>query len=89
MKYTIIICLLFALSNSLKEFNKKFSKEDSLLMDNYVSNIEDSDDSVCNAETKDKCKALPNPEDDQVCCYFEILLMMKWQRKAANLFLMI
>ena len=71
MKYTIIICLLFALSNSLKEFNNKFSKIESLLMGNYVSNIEDK---VCDADTKDKCKALPNLEDDHVCCYYEILL---------------
>ena len=40
MKYTIIICLLFVLSNSLKEFNNKFSKEKSLLRSNYGSNIE-------------------------------------------------
>ena len=71
MKYTIIICLLFVLSNSLKEFNNKFSKEKSLLRENNGLNIEDSEDSVCNAETKDKCKALPITEDNSVCCYFE------------------
>ena len=68
MKYTIIICLLFVLSNSLKEFNNKFSKEKSLLRENNGLNIEDS---VCHAKTKDKCKALPITEDNGVCCYFE------------------
>ena len=69
MKYTIIICLLFVLSNSLKEFNNKFSKEKSLLRSNYGSNIEGPE---CNAETKDECKALEITEDDRVCCYDEI-----------------
>ena len=69
MKYTIIICLLFVLSNSLKEFNNKFSKEKSLLRSNYGSNIEGPE---CNAETKDKCKALNIIEDIRVCCYDEI-----------------
>ena len=68
MKYTIIICLLFVLSNSLKEFSNKFSKEKSLLRENNGLNIEDS---VCDAETKDKCKVLPIIEDNGVCCYFE------------------
>ena len=75
MKYTIIICLLFVLSNSLKEFNNKFSKEESLLRHNYGSSIEDSEeeeeDSVCDAETKDKCKALPSTKDNEICCYYE------------------
>lgn len=71
MKYTIIICFLFVLSNSLKEFNNKFSKEKSLLRHNYGSNIEDSKDSPCNAETKDKCKVLPFTENNKVCCCFE------------------
>ena len=75
MKYTIIICLLFVFTNSLKEFNNKFSKEESLLRHNYGSSIEDSEeeeDSVCDAETKDKCKALPITKDNEICCYYEI-----------------
>ena len=71
MKYTIIICFLFVLSNSLKEFNNKFSKEKSLLRHNYGLNIEDSENSPCNAETKDKCKVLPFTENNEVCCYVE------------------
>ena len=91
MKYTIIICLLFVLSNSLKEFNNKFSKEESLLRHNYGSSIEDSEeeeeeDSVCDAETKDKCKALPSTKDNEICCYYERKANDKTQKEFCDSF---
>ena len=86
MKYTITICLLFVLSNSLKEFNNKFSKEKFLLGYNYDSNIEDSEDSVCNGETKDKCKDLPIIADDSVCCYLEKKINDKMESEGCEVF---
>lgn len=34
-------------------------------MNNYDSNIQDSS---CDAETKNECKALPNPDKYHICC---------------------
>ena len=68
MKYIILFCLLFSLTNCVKEFKPKFSNEKSLIMNNYDSNTQES---ICVAETKNECKALPNPDKDNICCYFE------------------
>ena len=65
MKYTIIVCLLFVLINSKKEIKHKFSLLKGLKGNDY------DDDSSCKADTKDKCKALPAPEKDEQCCYYE------------------
>ena len=64
MKYTIIVCLLFVLINSKKEIKHKFSLLKGLKGNDYDSN------SSCDADTKDKCKNLPNPEEDEICCYY-------------------
>lgn len=68
MKYTIIFCLLLAFINTLIEFKPKFSVVNSLIRNIYDSNMKDS---VCDADNKDKCKDLPNPEEDKICCYYE------------------
>ena len=65
MKYTIVFCLLFVLINSKKERKHKFSLLKGLKGNDYDSN------SSCDAETKDKCKALPVPEEGEQCCYYE------------------
>ena len=68
MKYTIAFCLLFILINSKEEFKPKFWTLKDLKGNNYDSNLEES---VCEADTKDQCKALPGPNEDEICCYVE------------------
>ena len=68
MKYTIVFCLLFVLINSKKERKHKFSLLKGLKGNDY------DDESSCKADTKDKCKALPVPEEGEQCCYFEYKL---------------
>ena len=65
MKYTIIFCILLVLINSKKEIKPKFSLLKGLKDDDFSS------DSSCEADTKDKCKNLPIPEEDEQCCYVE------------------
>ena len=62
MKYTLIFCLLFALINSKKEYKHRFS---------LLKGLKEDDNGTCNADSKDKCKALPAPEKDEICCYVE------------------
>ena len=64
MKYAIIVCLLFVLINSKKEIKHKFSLLKDLKGNDYDSNAS------CDADTKDKCKNLPIPEEDEICCYY-------------------
>lgn len=68
MKYIIFFCLLFVFIYSRKEFKHKFSFENSLTSKSYDTNIKKS---KCDADTKDECKALKNPDEDEICCYFE------------------
>ena len=70
MKFTIIFCLLFVL-NSKKEFKSQFSLSKALIKNNIYSSIEES---LCEAEDKDECKNLPNPDEDKICCYTEYLI---------------
>ena len=83
MKYTIIFCLFIVFTNSRKEIKPKFSLENSLIRNSYDSFIKES---VCKAETKDKCKALSNPEEDRVCCYMERIVNDKTEEERCRAF---
>ena len=68
MKYILIFCLLFVITNSKQEFKRKSSLLKGLIANDYNPTLKSSE---CDANTKDKCKALPSPEDDMICCFYE------------------
>ena len=67
MKYTIIFCLLFILINSKKELKSKITEENSLIRNGFDLNLKKS---TCDG-TKDTCKNIINPRENQICCYNE------------------
>ena len=66
MKVRIIFCLLFILINSKKEFKPKISLVNSLIRNDYDSNLQES---ICDAGTKEKCIEAVNPRVNEICCY--------------------
>jgi len=68
MNYKIILCLLFVLINSTKEFHPLFEKTMTI---NLLSKSDFLGDTInCGeADTKDQCLAIINPEKYYQCCY--------------------
>ena len=73
MKYTIVICLLFAIVNSKRDFSNKLGLAKSLIGSTYVSK---GIKNVCEEiETRDQCLAVENPLEKDQCCFTQMIFM--------------
>ena len=70
MKYKIILCLLFTIINSKKEFISKLGIANDFSRNNDVPNLGVTN--VCDAHFEDECLAIENPKQDLQCCFTEI-----------------
>ena len=72
MKYLIVICLLFAIVNSKRDFSDKLEVAKSLIGSTVSKGITN----VCQeVETKTQCLAVVNPIEKEQCCFSQMIYM--------------